>query len=143
MISSGSSVRRIFFTLVHFFRVTFVPFTLSSLVSWTESQEVSTFPNASVTTRFSIEGESYDAMSIAFLIEKTRASLTFSCNNRPMNILGYIYLFSFFLCENTFSSPSHSSPSHRLQVQRLRLSSEVIVILMVVSDRRATSGQYL
>lgn len=52
-ISSGLSVRRIFFTFVHFLSVTFVHPTASSFVSWTVSPEASMFPNASLTSRFS------------------------------------------------------------------------------------------
>lgn len=50
LISSMSSVRRIFFTFVPFLRDIFVHFTSSCCVSWTVSPEVSSFPKASTVT---------------------------------------------------------------------------------------------
>ncbi len=66
MISSISSVVRIFFILVHFLRVILVHFTLSSLVSCTVSPEVRVLPNASTVREFDIGIIGYD-YSVLFL----------------------------------------------------------------------------
>ena len=59
LISSASSVSLIFFTFVHFLRVTFVPLTASSLVSWMVSPDERVFPNALTVMRGS-DIERYD-----------------------------------------------------------------------------------